>query len=262
MGSPNDSGGPSAPVDHLSKDGEERLEDRELWRRAAAEVVGTLLLTFVAAGAEVVARLHPEAISPATKAVAPGLVVLAMIYAVSDVSGAHLNPAVTLSFALRGDFHWRSVPAYWGAQVAGAAAAAGMLRGMFGPVAHLGTSTPHATDAVALAIEVTVTAALVLVILGTATRAGTIGPQAALAVGATIALNGLLFGPVSGASMNPARSLGPALVSGHAEHLWLYVVGPTLGGLVAVLLIWLIKGPSQLQERVAAEGERRAHKSP
>lgn len=218
-------------------------------------MVGTFLLTFVASGAEVVATLTPGDVGPATRAAAPGLVVLALIYAVSDVSGAHFNPVVTLSFALRGDFPWRLVPTYWLTQAAGATAAAGLLRAMFGPVAHLGASTPHAPTSVALGIEAVITATLVLVVLGTATRAGTVGPQAALAVGATIALNGLVFGPVSGASMNPARSLGPALVSGHLDHLWLYLAGPLLGGTAAVLLVWLIKGPSQLQERSAAEGQ-------
>ena len=239
-------------------DREHQLEDQEPWRRHCAELVGALLLTFVAAGSEVVATLHPGEVGPATRAAAPGLVVLALIYAVSDVSGAHFNPVVTLSFALRGDFRWRFVPTYWLAQLAGAAAAAGLLRGMFGPIADLGTSTPHSTTTVALGIEAVITTTLVLVVLGTATRAGTVGPQAALAVGATIALNGLVFAPISGASMNPARSFGPALVSGHLDHAWLYVVGPLLGGLVAVLVIWIIKGPSQLQERNAAEGDQAA----
>lgn len=138
------------------------------WRRGAAELIGAFLLTFVAAGGAMMAAVAPNDVGPAAAAVAPGLVVLALIYAFSHVSGAHFNPAVTLAFVVRGDVARRLVPLYWASQLSGALAAAGLLRW-------------------------------------------------------------LLFAPVSGASMNPARSLGPAVVGGHLDHLWVHLVGPPVG---------------------------------
>ena len=231
------------------------LDSNRPFRRLAAEFLGTFLLTFVAAGGEIMASKAPLEVSAGAKAVAPGLIVLAMIYAVSDVSGAHFNPAVTLGFALRGDFGWRFMAPYWATQLCASVAAAGLLRGMFGDIAHLGATSPKLGVGVSLGTEVLLTATLVTVILGTATRAGVIGPHAAIPVGATIALAGLIFGPVSGASMNPARSFGPALVSGHLSHLWLYLVGPVIGAGVAVLATWLVHGGRDEDERRAAEGE-------
>lgn len=232
------------------------LDSRNPLRRLAAELLGTFLLTLVAAGGEMMAVTAPAEVSSASEAIAPGLIVLAMVYAVSDVSGAHFNPAVTFGFALRGDFRWRFVPLYWLAQALGAAAAAGALRTLLGNVAHLGVTSPKASEPVALAIETVLTATLVTVILGTATRAGVLGPHAAIPVGATIALAGMIFGPISGASMNPARSFGPAIVSGHRMDLWLYLLGPALGAVAAVLITSVIHGPREREERAAAEGDQ------
>src|SRR5204863_1921938 len=182
-------------------------------------------LTLVAAGGELLAALTKGEVSTAAKVVAPGLVVMALIYALGDVSGAHFNPAVTLAFALRRVFRWSCVPAYWITQFVAAIAAAAVLRLMFGDIAHLGANhVRHATTTTGLATELLLTWLLVTVILNTATRARVLGPNAAIAVGATIALCGLFAGPVSGASMNPARSLGPALVAGYATNWWIYVV--------------------------------------
>jgi aquaporin Z len=189
--------------------------------------------------------------------------VLALIYALGDVSGAHVNPAVTLAFALRGVFSWARVPAYWLAQLAGAIGAAAFLGLTFGPVAHLGATVPGFGVPPALAMEVALTWLLVTVILGTATRHRVVGPNAALAVGATVALCGLFAGPVSGASMNPARSLGPALVDAIAgagvgsaawQSAWIYVLGPVAGAATAVLGIRLLKGYQKDGEQEAASG--------
>jgi MIP family channel proteins len=249
----------SRPPSSSSSGDDHGLESRNPWRRMAAEMTGTFLLTFVAAGGELLARRSPD-VSPAAKAVAPGLVVLAMIYAVSDVSGAHFNPAVTFAFALRGDFRWRDVPGYWTAQGAAAIAAAALLRAMFGRVGDVGTTTPKMGTGLAFAMEVVLTFALVTVILGTATRAGIIGPDSAIAVGATIAMAGLIFGAVSGASMNPARSLGPAVIMDRFRHIWIYLGAPFVGATSAVVATWLIHGPRDPEERLAAEGDQaKAH---
>jgi aquaporin Z len=174
--------------------------------------------------------------------VAPGLLVMVMIYSLGNVSGAHFNPVVTLAFALRRDFQWRRVPGYWGAQFAGAILAALLLRVLFGLVEHLGANQPHYELPVALTMEVVLTFFLVTVILATATNHSLVGHNAGIAVGSTIALDGLFAGPISGASMNPARSLGPVLVSWHFADAWIYVVGPVLGAVIAVIFAWLLRG--------------------
>lgn len=229
-------------------------------RRLFAELLGTFALTAVAAGGEVVAAVSQGEVSAAARAVAPGLVVMALIYTVGEVSGAHFNPAVTLAFAVRGVFPWRRVPSYWLAQFAGALLAAGLLRAGFGTVAELGATGARHGLGTGLVAEIVLTWLLVMVILGTACEKGLVGPNAAIAVGATIALCGLVAAPVSGASMNPARSLGPALVAGVTAGKWIYLVGPAAGSLLAVGCTWLLHGfPTADEEeaaRGAAEGER------
>lgn len=224
-------------------------------RALVAELFGTFALTLVAAGGEVIGTLSHGEVDATARAVAPGLLVMAMIYAIGDVSGAHINPAVTFAFALRRDFPWRHVPLYWAAQIAGAVTAAALLLALFGDVNHLGASVPHAGPGTALVMEVVLTILLVSVILGTATRDHIIGPNAAIPVGGTVALCGLFAGPISTASMNPARSLGPALVSGALGSSWVYVVGPLLGACVAVLLTWAYHGGQHGGEEHAARGD-------
>jgi glycerol uptake facilitator-like aquaporin len=153
-----------------------------------AEAVGTFFLVSAAAGGEVVAVASKGQLGTAAKVAAPGIVVMAFIYALGDVSGAHFNPVVTLAFAVRGVFRWSCVPAYWIVQLAAAAVAALGLRALFGDVAHLGAPKPHVTEMKAVSVEAVLTLLLVLVILNTATRARVVGPNAAIAVGATIAL--------------------------------------------------------------------------
>jgi len=220
-----------------------------------AELVGTFALTFVAAGGAVIAAVTNGAVSEAARFVAPGLLVMAMTYSFGKLSGAHFNPVVTLAFASRGDFQWRRVPGYWVAQFVGAILAALLLLALFGPVKHLGAPDPHYGILTSLVFEVILTFFLITVILGTATNHSLVGPTAALAVGGTIALAGLFAGPISGAAMNPALALGPYVVSVQFSNAWIYVVGPVLGGLLAVGTAWLLHGETTQDEVETAEGE-------
>ena len=170
--------------------------------------------------------------------------VMAIILFMGAVSGAHLNPAVSLAFALRGDFPWKRVPGYIIIQLAGATLACLFLRLVFGNVEHLGATLPGPgyNDWQALAMEIVLTALLVSVILGTASAAQNVGAIAALGVGGYIALAGLWAAPVSGVSMNPARSFGPALASGDWTSYWVYLVGPVAGALIAVGFAYALRG--------------------
>jgi aquaporin Z len=225
-------------------------------QRLAAEFVGTFFLVTAAAGADIVADLHPGQVSNGARAVAPALVVAAMIYALGSVSGAHINPAVTVAFAVRTVFRWRWVPAYIAAQLAGAVAAAAVLHVLFSPSGHQGTTYPHGAVGQSLGMEIVLTTLLVLVILNAATKHRLLGPDAALPTGATIAAAGLVGLSVSGASMNPARSLGPAIVAGIGQDQWLYVVGPVIGALLAVAVTTLCQGTPKSEEADAAEGDK------
>ena len=188
------------------------------------------------------ARVAPGEIGSAARAVAPGLMVGALIYAIGDVSGAHLNPAVTAAFTLKRLFPANLVVPYWAAQLVGAVMAAGIVRLLFGDAVGAGVSTPHVSAGVAVTLEAILAGLLVTVILGTADRARIVGPNAALAVAATISLCGLIALPIEGASMNPARSLGPAVISGQLDQVWIYVVGPFVGAAVAVALTIALHG--------------------
>jgi aquaporin Z len=176
---------------------------------------------------------------------APALTVLAVILFMGAVSGAHLNPVVSIAFALRRDFQWRRVPGYVLAQLLGALLAAWVLRLTFGNVAHLGSTLPGSgfTTTQAFVIEALLTLGLVSTVLGTASTAQNLGPLSALGVAGYIALAGLWASPVSGASMNPARSLGPALIGGHLHDLWIYLIAPLLGALAAVMAAVVLRGP-------------------
>ncbi len=230
---------------------------RHEWRRLFAEVLGTFLLVVVAAGAPVVDAVSHGQVPLDAQVVAPGLMVMAIIYFMGMVSGAHLNPAVTLSFAARGNFPWSRVPGYVVAQLIGAAAASLLLRALFGTVGQLGATLPGPgiSTTTALVIEALLTLGLVSVILGTASGARNVGANAALAVGGYIALAGLWAAPISGASMNPARSFGPELLAGDWTSWWAYVAGPIAGGLLAVGIAWVLRGPPSPAADVAAQGE-------
>lgn len=226
------------------------------WRRLFSEALGTFFLVLVAAGAPVVdARSHGQVPLDA-QVVAPGLMVMAVIYFMGTISGAHLNPAVTVAFALRRNFPWKRVPGYVAAQLAGSLLASGLLRAALGNHGFLGVTQPGpgVSAATATVIEVVLTAGLISVILGTASGARNIGANAALAVAAYISLAGLWAAPISGASMNPARSLGPALIGGHWRDWWAYVIGPVGGGIIAVACAWVLRGPPSRAADAAAQG--------
>ncbi len=226
------------------------------WRRLFSEFFGTSLLVLVAAGGPVVDAVHPGQVPVDAQVVAPGLMVMAIIYFMGMVSGAHLNPVVTLSFAARGNFPWTRVPGYLLAQVVGATCATVILRGLFGDIAHLGATLPDLGTPLwkSAIIELLLTLGLVSVILGTASGARNIGANAAIAIGGYIALSGLWAAPLTGASMNPARSFGPELVSGDWRGWWVYLVGPIAGGALAVGGAWILRGPPSEVADSAAQG--------
>ena len=226
------------------------------WRRVFAETWGTFLLVLVAAGGIVVAAMSGGRVTLAMMVVAPGLMVMAIIYFMGAVSGAHLNPAVTLAFAVRRNFPWKRVPGYIVGQVIGGIGAAVFLRAMFGTVGALGATLPGSgvTEGKALAMEVVLTAGLVNIILGTASGARNIGTNGAIAVGGYIALAGLWAAPVTGASMNPVRSLAPDVVRGDFHTTWIYLVGPAVGAMIGVAFEWILKGKPTAAGRIAAQG--------
>jgi aquaporin Z len=203
------------------------------------------MLVLVAAGGGVVAARIPGGLSRPELVVAPALMVMAIILFMGAVSGAHLNPVVSIAFALRKDFPWRRVPGYLISQILGSVLACLVLWAMFGKVGHLGATLPGPGfgDVRAMIMEALLTLGLVSTILGTASGAQNVGSLSALAVAGYIALAGLWGSPVSGASMNPVRSFGPALVSGQFQHFWVYLVGPFIGMLVAVGAAFVLRGP-------------------
>jgi aquaporin Z len=230
------------------------------WRRWFAEALGTFLLVLSGAGTGVVAAATHVAIGRAAAVTAPGLTVLAVILFMGAVSGAHLNPAVSLAFAFRRDFPWRRVPGYILAQLIGGSLAVLFLLAVFGRVGSLGATVPGPgiDDAQAVLVEFVLTAGLVSTILGTASRAQNLGPVSAFGVAGYIILAGLWSSPVSGASMNPARSFAPDLVLGDFSHLWVYVVGPVAGAMLAVLLARILRGPAG-HDSLAARAAQGSH---
>jgi aquaporin Z len=220
-------------------------DDRYEGRRLFSEVLGTFLLVLVAVGGGMVnARFGGDAVPYGARVVAPALMVAAIILFMGTVSGAHLNPAVTVAFAARGDFPWKRVPAYIVAQFVGACLATLLLWAFLGKQGSAGLTLPGSgvSEVTAMLWELVLTAGLVSVILGTASGAQQIGPLAAIGVGGYIALAGLWGSPVSGASMNPARSLGPALVLADGTSWWAYLVGPVAGGVIAVGIAHVLRG--------------------
>jgi aquaporin Z len=236
---------------------EDTLRERPLWIRVIIEFVGTFVLVTVAAGSGVIN--HYAGDTPVTRAaavIAPGAAVMAMIYAWGPLSGLHINPAVTFGFACRRVFPTGWVVPYWVAQLAGAIGAALFLQAVFGRVSRGGTypiSTPGG-DWRSLVMETVLTFILVSIILNTATGDRSIGHNAAIAVGSTVALLGLFASPISGASMNPARSLGPDIVGADFNGWWVYVAGPVIGAFFAVIVITAVRGLPDKAEIKAAEG--------
>jgi aquaporin NIP len=219
-----------------------------------AEAIGTFALVFAGCGAVMVdAKTHQ--LGHVGVAITFGLVIMFGIYAVGHISGAHFNPAVTFGFALTRHFPWSRAVAYWAAQVVGAIAAAAILRGSLGNVAHLGVTLPSGSQGQSFLWELILTFFLMFVIMSVATDTRAVGEAAAIAIGGTVGLDAMFGGPVSGASMNPARSLGPALVSGDLHALWVYLAAPLVGAALGALAYQLIRDE---RDRTITSGTRRS----
>lgn len=227
-------------------------------RRLFSEVLGTFFLVLVAAGGAVVNAKSGGQIPLAVRVTAPGLMVMAMILFMGAVSGAHFNPVVSVGFAMRGDFPWKRVPGYVIAQLVGSILAVVFLRATLGNIGGLGVTEPGPgiSATTALVFEAVLTLGLLSTILGTASGAQNIGVFGALGVGAYIVLAGLWAAPISGTSMNPTRSLGPMIVSGNYNDWWVYIVGPFIGGILAVGVAWILRGRGGgISGKMAAQGD-------
>jgi MIP family channel proteins len=210
-------------------------------RALLAEVIGTFALVFAGCGAIMVdAKTHQ--LGHLGVALSFGLAIMFGVYAVGHISGAHFNPSVTLAFALTRRFPWRRTVAYWSAQIVGALVAVALLRGSLGDGARLGTTLPSGSEGQALLWELVLTFFLMFVIMAVATDTRAVGEAAAVAIGGTIGLDALFGGPVTGASMNPARSLAPAVVSGDLHALWVYIVAPPAGAALGALAYQAVRG--------------------
>lgn len=208
--------------------------------RVGAEMVGTFALVFAGCGA-IAVNATGGALGHVGVALTFGLVVMVMVYATGHLSGAHLNPAVTVAFASIGRFPWRHVPAYVGGQLVAALVAAFLLRYLLGTAGGLGVTTPSGSAEQSLVMEGVLTAFLMFVITAVATDARATGPLAGVAIGGTVALGALFGGPVSGASLNPARSIGPAVAAGDATAIWVYLVGPALGAIAGAWIYRILR---------------------
>jgi MIP family channel proteins len=236
--------------DHARQDGASAAESQEslvkaahqaiIWPMLVAEAVGTYGLVFAGCGAIMIDEISRGQVTHVGVGLVFGLIIAAMISAFGHISGAHFNPAVTLGFVLARHFPLSRLWTYWGAQLAGAILAAATLRLLLGNVAHLGTTLPAGSPWQSAGFEVVLTAGLMIVIMAVATDTRAVGQAAAFAIGATVGLGAIFAGPISGASMNPARSLGPALISGTWTAQWVYVVAPLAGAALGALLYrWL-----------------------
>ena len=227
---------------------EQAMEDfadpAQEWRRLFSELLGTFFLVLVAAGGGMMGQAFPHTISRTAAVVAPALMVLGVILFMGKVSGAHLNPAVSIAFWLRGDFPWQRVPGYIVAQLAGACLAAWFLQAAVHVSSSFGSNYPATGFSAgnAFVMETVLTFGLVSVILGTASGAQNLGVIGALGVCGYIALAGLWGSPISGASMNPARTFGPDAISANFGSYWVYVAGPILGAVIAVGVAFILRG--------------------
>jgi aquaporin NIP len=216
---------------------------RELVRRALAEVIGTFALVFAGCGA-IMVDAKTGALGHVGVAITFGLVIMVMIYAVGHISGAHFNPAVTFAFALSRHFPWPRVAVYWSAQLAGALVAALVLRGSLGDIAHVGATLPSGSDQRAFLWEGVLTFFLMFVIMSVATDTRAVGEAAAIAIGGTVGLDAMFGGPITGASMNPARSLGPAIAANEYSAVWVYLLAPLAGAAIAALTYQFLRTES------------------
>ena len=217
------------------------LLDAALFRRLVAEAIGTFALVFAGCGAIMVDAKTGQ-LGHLGVALSFGLVIMFGIYAVGHISGAHFNPAVTFAFALGRRFPWPEAAVYWAAQLVGAFAAALLLRASLGNVADVGTTQPSGSQGQAFLWELILTFFLLFVIMAVATDTRAVGEAAAIAIGGTIALDAIFGGPITGASMNPARSIAPAVVSGNLHAIWLYVAAPLVGAAIGALAYGFVRG--------------------
>ena len=212
-------------------------------RRFVAEMVGTFSLVFAAAGAVMIDELSGGLVTRVGSAVTSGLIVMAMVYTIGHISGAHINPAVTLGFALTRHLPWKDALIYWGAQISGAVIAAGTLRTLLGLAAGMGGHAPSGSAPQSFGLEIVLTFFLMFVIMAVATDRRAVGQTAALAIGGIVLVGTLVGGPISGGSMNPARSFGPALIAWTWTDHWLYWLGPLIGAALGALSYrWLNGG--------------------
>ncbi len=239
-------------------------DESQWWRRAFAEILGTFLLVLGGVGSSVAVSVTGVPVSRAAAVAVPGLTVMAAILFMGKVGGAHLNPVVTIAFAMRRDFPWRRVPGYIVSQLIGGMLACLFLWAVFGRPGTFGATVPgpSVSDLQAMVLEAVLTMGLVSVILGTASSAQNVGGLSAIAVGGYIALAGLWSSPLSGASMNPVRSLAPDLVRGDLTHTWLYLAGPVIGAVLAVSFAFILRGRGGDTGALrAAQGEDRHGRS-
>jgi len=220
------------------------LSERALLRACIAELIGTFALVFAGAGA-IMVDAKTAALGHVGVAITFGLVIMVMIYAVGHVSGAHFNPAVSLAFAVTRHFPWPRVALYWLAQLVGALLAAALLRASLGNLAHVGATLPAGSDGQSFVWEIVLTAFLMFVIMAVATDTRAVGEAAAIAVGGTVGLDAMFGGPISGASMNPARSAGPAILSGDLRALWIYLVAPVVGAMAGAVAYQFVRGSTR-----------------
>jgi aquaporin NIP len=212
-----------------------------LLRSLVAEAIGTFALVFAGAGA-IMVNAKTGQVGHVGIAITFGLVIMAMIYAVGHVSGAHFNGAVTFAFALTRHFPWSKAVGYWAAQLTGAIAAAALLRASLGNIAHVGATLPSGSNAQSFLWELVMSAFLMFVILAVATDTRAVGEAAAIAIGGTILLDAMFGGPISGASMNPMRSAGPAIISGDLHALWIYILAPVIGATLGAIAYQFVRG--------------------
>ncbi|XP_022741165.1 aquaporin NIP2-1-like [Durio zibethinus] len=210
-------------------------------RKVFAEIIATYLLVFVTCGSAAISSIDENKISRLGASIAGGLIVTGMIYAVGHVSGAHMNPAVTLAFAAARHFPWKQVPFYAAGQLIGAISASFTLRVLLHPIKHIGTTSPSGSDFQALVMEIVVTFSMMFIASAVATDTKAVGELAGIAVGSAVCITSILAGPISGGSMNPARTIGPALASAQYKGIWVYMVGPVIGTLTGAWSYNLIR---------------------
>ncbi|RZC53127.1 hypothetical protein C5167_011988 [Papaver somniferum] len=224
-------------------------------KKVFAELIATFLLVFVTCGSAALSNSDEGRVSKLGASIAGGLIVTVMIYAVGHVSGAHMNPAVTCAFAAVRHFPWKQVPFYAAAQLTGALVASFTLLILLRPIKNIGTTSPSGTDFQALVMEVVVTFSMMFVTAAVATDTKAVGELAGIAVGSAVCITSILAGPVSGGSMNPVRTIGPAIASKHYKGIWLYIVGPLFGTLTGAWSYNLIRGPDKPVHTIAPSPE-------